>query len=459
MTFDLDAFAHLQARPNLVFGRPVRPLPPAPPIRYSGAPDIPLPTGLANVLASVPYPSSRESAPAGLDGLTTLLQSALGFQRYEPANNYNAHRAYPSAQSLFPVEAFVVRGQQAWHYDAARHALRPVGAADGDPAGQDAAIALLGRPGKLPEYYRELRWALTLCEAGHAAEVVAATAGALGYAGTVHVDFDDAGLLAAIGAESLDGWLPAAVIGLSPAAPGFPPSTPWEAPDDPVLAADRLAWSDAVALAPSPYTATATWAGSADVTWEHVLFHRSAGHSRGGFTASPAPLARQALAAALAASRAAAQRTWGGMSIRMCLAVERVEDLADGLYAWSPEDGDLDLLASGSYLAAVQDAYLYPATVTRVDTGNVALMFLVDYPAVAAKWGARGLRFSQLVMGALAQAAGLALTAHGAFLRPARSFDPDRLGEVAQCKPGETVGYLGLCGVSRLTDLMLDLRV
>lgn len=449
--FDLRTFARRQARPSEIFNRPVRPLPPAPPIRYSTAPPVELPIGRPNPLASVRYPGALPVAPTGLDGLAALLPSALGFQRYEPGNNYNAHRAYPSAQSLFPVEAFVVRGQQAWHYDAARHSLRPVGTTrDGDPAGPGAVIAVLGRPGQLTEYYRELRWALTLCEAGHAVQVTAAVAQALGYAAAVHLDFDDAELLSAIGAEPGDGWLPAALIG--------PLST---LPDDPVLYADRLAWPSA---SPSAWSSAAPVGADDPVeptesAWEQVLFTRSAGHSRGGFTASPEPLPRPALESALTACRHAARRTWSGSGIRMCLAVERVAGLSDGLYAWSPEDGDLTLLSAGAHLGTVQSAYLYPATVMRVDTCNVAMMFLADYPSLIGSQGARGLRHSQLAVGGLAQAAGLAMAAHGAFLRPARSFDPDRLGELVDAKADETVAYLALCGVGRFDDLMLDLRV
>ncbi|WP_051367946.1 nitroreductase family protein [Hamadaea tsunoensis] len=481
--FDLEAFARLQARPSEIFRRPVRPLPPPPPIRYSAAPCVPLPIGRPRTLAAVRYPRARPAAPTGLDGLADLLTSALGFQRYEPANNYNAHRAYPSAQSLFPVEAFVVRGPRAWHYDAARHALRPVGeTADGDPAGAGAMIAVLGRPGQLPDYYRELRWALTLCEAGHAVQATAAVAQALGYAAGVHTDFDDAALLSAIGAGPADGWLPAALIGPLSTPPadsstriGSAPSGGVPLPDDtvlaedPVLHADRLAWpashslgSDDPGSDPRPKAGSDAASEMGDETgasWDHVLFTRSAGHSRGGFTASPATLPRQALTSALAACRHAARQDWSGLGVRLCLAVERVEALADGLYAWSPEAGDLTLLAPGAHLGAVQSAYLYPSTVMRVDTCNVAIMFLADYPSLIGSHGARGLRLSQLAVGALAQAAGLAMAAHGAFLRPARSFDPDRLGELADAKDGETVAYLALCGQARLDDLLLDLRV
>ncbi len=302
----------------------------------------------------------------------------------------------------------------------------------------------------------------------------------LGFEAVVGLGFDDRGLLERIGARPGDEWLPAAVVALDGACPSFTPQgEDWPDTDDPVLRADRRAWQegvergapdqdidpvpDAVRAQPEPPRASAaTSAATSSTTWSDLLFERSSGRSKGGFTASPDPLPPGVLHEALEAASDAATRDWDwGPGIRLLAAVERIDDIDnidDGLYAWDLATKKLHLLSPGRHLAHVQKSFFYPQAVTRVDTCNVAVFCVVDYPALLAAEGARGLRHAQLRLGALMQASAVACAAREVFFRPCRSFDPDGLTDLLGLAADETVAYLCLAGRSRFTDLMLDMR-
>lgn len=467
-------FTHLQARPNLIFARPGprpgtgRTIGEVAPLRLADLPGTPLCIDRHQALARLPYP---DRSPLGPDALAALM-AAAGFQRYEPSNNYNAHRGYPSAQCLFPVEVFLCSDQGSWLLDASRHELRPTmgtaGTADPSVA---TTLAVLGRPGKLPTYYRELQWALTLCEAGHLTELLLSVAAALGFAPRLRLDFDDAALLQRIGAEPDDPWLPAALVELGSADLTLTGTERARVePADPVLAIDQLGWGHPLGTAeirsevgPGIEISLAEPSRSSSTSWADVLFERSSGRGTGGFAAAPDRLPGSTLANAMQQLRTAARQRWyqpsGSRAGQRVLAVvERVDGLADGLYEWPLLEGPGRLRRAGRFLTGVQQAFFYPETVTRVDTCNIVLLQVLDYAAIAAARGVRGLRASQLELGALAQAAGLSMAADGAFLRPCRSFDADRLAVLAELSETETVSYLCLGGTSRFTDLLLDLR-
>ncbi|MEO6703549.1 MAG: hypothetical protein ABI140_08600 [Jatrophihabitantaceae bacterium] len=480
-------FAHLQARPSLIFARPgARPgtvgkriAETVATIRYADAPAVRLGQDLHAPLSQLDYPDGRGEPAA--DSLHTLLVAAGGYQRHEPHNTYNAHRGYPSAQCMFPTELFLCTEAGSWHYDAAQHQLRPVGRRPvGQPPsapGQVSSLIIAARPGKLPEYYRELQWSLSLCEAGHLTELLLALATALGLAPRLRTDFDDQAALRRIGAEQFDGWLPAAVIELGSA--DLPLATvaadgSWQVADDPVLAIDRLGWQ-AGRTDPASTAGPVRWPSQPGTeialpavtrppaTWAQLLFERSSGRATGGFAAAPEPMPLQPLVAALEQLRSTAASSWGGPTGTasgqgILVIAEQVVGLPDGLYEWSLADAGLRLRKPGRHLAEVQRAFFYPETVTRVSTCNFVLLQVLDYTAILAERGVRALRTSQLELGALAQAASLSMTADGGFLRPCRSFDTDRLATLAGLTGGQTVSYLCLGGRSRFTDLLLDLR-
>ncbi|MDT0301905.1 nitroreductase family protein [Streptomonospora wellingtoniae] len=475
----LLAFAERQARPMRLGidtdGDDRAPVPVRPP--GGAVADVALPGGLHRDIGAAPYPRGR--APDGLPTHRRVfgVLAASGVQRFEVRSAVNPHRGYPAAHCFFAAQTFLLSGGAAWHFDTAGHRLRGVGDAAAGPArapapesidaAGGAVLAVLCHPRSIPSRYRELRWALALCEAGHLAELLVQLARAYGLAVRVCRDFPDRAVLAAAGGGAE--WMPACLVELGAAraadalpvaeADAEPGAGP--APEDPALAVDRRAWSGAPP-SPADRTRPAPRPGAGTGrSWSRVVFERSSGHGNKGFTASPAPLAAAALddAAAALADALGDQPGLGAGGIRTLLLAGRVAGRERGLYEID-RAGWTHALEAGSEpgLGAVQRAFSYPLTQMSLTSCAAALVFTMDQRAQLARGGPRRLRTAQLDLGAAAQAAGLALSAHGAFLRPARSFDPDLLAADLRLPDDQLPGYIALVGVSRFTDLLLDVR-
>ncbi|GAA4955063.1 hypothetical protein GCM10023224_45730 [Streptomonospora halophila] len=473
----LLAFAELQARPMRLGidtdGDDRAPVPVRPPAGADA--DVALPGGLHRDIGEAAYPRGRAADGLPAHRRVFGVLAASGVQRFEVRSAVNPHRGYPAAHCFFAAQTFLLSGGAAWHFDTAGHRLRAVGGA-ADPAqaptpeaidaAGGAVLAVLCHPRSIPSRYRELRWALALCEAGHLAELLVQLARAYGLPVRVCRDFPDRAVIAAIGGGAE--WMPACLVelGAARAADALPVAEAAEpaaepAPGDPVLAVDRRAWSGAP---PSPADRTRpeprAGAGTGR-SWSRVVFERSSGHGNKGFTASPVPLAEAALddAAAALADALGGQRGLGAGGIRTLLLADRVAGRARGLYEIDRTGRTHPLEAEPAPgLGAVQRAFSYPLTQMSVTSCAAALVFTMDQRAQLASGGARRLRTAQLDLGAAAQAAGLALSAHGAFLRPARSFDPDLLAADLRLPDDQLPGYIALVGVSRFTDLLLDVR-
>ncbi|KII00239.1 hypothetical protein LP52_02720 [Streptomonospora alba] len=488
----LLAFADLQARPMRLgistegddrAPVPVRPLP---------GPGVPLPGGLHRDLdaaadddaaraaaavtdtGTVAYPHGRAAPDLPLHRRVLGVLAASGIQRFEARSAVNPHRGYPAAHCFYTAHTFLLADRAGWHFDTAGHRLRPVAAApEGTPGPADAVtaaggavLAIMCHPRSIPSRYRELRWALALCEAGHLAELLVQSARAYGLPVRLCRDFPDRAVAAAAGVDAGE-WMPACLVELGAARAedalpsADPDPDPGAAPQDPVLAADRRAWGaappaslDRTACDPRPRPGAGTGR-----SWARVVFERSSGHGNKGFTASPAPLAGAALddAAAALADALGAQSALGDGGIRTLLLADRIAERAPGLYEID-RAGRARLLGAGPGLAAVQRAFSYPLSQMSVTSCAAALVFTMDQHAQLIRRGPRRLRTAQLDLGAAAQAAGLALSAHGAFLRPARSFDPDLLAAELELPDDQLPGYIALLGTSRFTDLFLDVR-
>ena len=130
----------------------------------------------------------------------TLCETNTGTVTARTLRGIEQNRGFPSARCMFPSEMFLCTDAGSWQYDPAAHELRPVGTpCQGDPpttASDATALVIAARPGKLPGYYRELRWSLSLCEAGHLIGLTLALAAALGMTPRLRTDFDDQALLA-----------------------------------------------------------------------------------------------------------------------------------------------------------------------------------------------------------------------------------------------------------------------
>jgi len=487
-------FVLFQARPQGVFSRPSKgssePTGPPTTVRYLTADPIALNPDEDALLHDVIYRGepSRTAGSTRWQRFQALLSGAAGYQRYEPGNSYNPHRGHPSAQSRFPTDLFVVAGQCAWHFDPVWARLLQVGGAAQPPSelpelingGDQLAIVVAGRPTKLPSYYEELRWSLTLCETGHVLGNLLLLGDALSLDPRLATGSPDQPLLEMLGAAPDDGWLLSSLVEFGREDTTFTAvADPWPMPADPVLLADRWAWTPAVegpTIVAEPTGADEQYPSDLysqlDETnlppetpsarsWAEVIFSRSSGQGYSGLTASPQPLSVNAVGDVLRAMGAAAT-AWKSRvptsGMRLLIAVERVYGFSDGLYEWILDEQRLFRVRLGGFMGTVQHAFAYPPNVTRVDTCNAAIICSSPYSAISQRGGARGLRLSQIELGMVVQAGALAASSHDVFLRPCRSFDCDELASLLPRKGSYVPSYLCLLGKSSFDDLMLDLR-
>ncbi|PSL47140.1 hypothetical protein B0I31_12547 [Saccharothrix carnea] len=130
-----------------------------------------------------PAPATRvpltDLAAGGRFGaaLAHLLTDVATPRRWEPWNQYNDHRAYPSARSAFPVDVVLVADGGAWPLDPVRRAL--VG---GAPArlGSSVRLDLVRRRERFSTGYGEFADVLVELEVGHLIAALADHAAQLG---------------------------------------------------------------------------------------------------------------------------------------------------------------------------------------------------------------------------------------------------------------------------------------
>jgi hypothetical protein len=121
-----------------------------------------------------PAPGVRHALPA--TDAARLLVEVLSPSRWEPWNQYNDHRSYPSPRAAYLVEVEIVDGNDRWLFDPLRRAtIAPNDQARhkpglGGPA-LDRAVRLefVRRPDRLSTGYGEFAEALTELEVGHVA--------------------------------------------------------------------------------------------------------------------------------------------------------------------------------------------------------------------------------------------------------------------------------------------------
>ena len=420
----LLAFAERQARPLLLRIPTDGDDRERVPVRPTG-PSEPLPPNLHRLLAHAPYPEGRVAPgiPVPQRVLGTVAASAP--QRFEVRSAVNPHRAYPAAHCFYSAQLFLLADDAAWHYDAAGHRLaRLAGWAGLDRAlSGGARLEVVCHLGSIPTRYRELRWGLSLCEAGHLLELLARTAAAHRLTARTLLEGSEEALLERLGLRGEDGWVPAGGIELRP---------------------------DADQAVPEPARPGPSWAD--------VLFERTAGRANKGFAPAPAPLGREAVEEVLRAvgeaTAAVPPASEGGLDV--VLLARDAAGLRPGCYRLAP--GLPPQPVPGPDMDLVQRHFSYPPTQMAISGCPAALLMVGDHEAAIRAGGERGLRRLQLRMGAVAQAAGMAITPHGGFLRPARSFDPEPLAAALELPPTRLPVYLALMGTNRFTDLLLDVR-
>lgn len=400
-----------------------------------------LPTGLHRLLADRPYPQGRvEDSHSVYERLMATL-AASGPQRFEVRSAVNPHRAYPSAHCFFAAQVFVLIGDAAWHFDSINYQLvsvtepaRDIAASVDEHSG--ASLVVAAHLGSIAERYQDLRWALSLCEAGHLGELLTQVGRAHGFAARNRSIDDDDALLNHLGLAADDGWIMTSAIDLGDSEP-------------PVLASSTS----------SPQSRGPSLVADSDRDWESILFHRSAGQVNKGLTCVPDPLPPDSLeSVGLALTEVVAdtpEASDGGLDIY--LVSQKAVGVEPGLYRLS-DQGQWELRDSSVGMDLIQRAFHYPRSQMSVISCQAALLFVHDHEAQLAVAQPNQLRRRQVELGAAAQSAGFAMSAVGGFLRPARSFDPDLISHELGLPPGQLPGYLALLGVGRYRDLVLDVR-
>jgi lambda repressor-like predicted transcriptional regulator len=448
--------------------------------------------GVTASLREAPYPLTSVragSGPGPSAPVDALLAGALGVQRHEPCNPYNPHGAIPSARSAFAATAFAVEGGSVWRYLPFRHEVERVGAVPLAAGAQDRSgvvhVCLVARYAAIPSGYGELRYALSVLEAGHAVANLVMVGMALGLHSRVDLAFVDDGLLELLRLDARDGWIPCAVVTFAPDADGARTAplpfgavvrvTASPAAEDEVASVDRAGWIDGPALgewSPRRGLTPAVVEGDGDDAEDAsghdlatVLWRRSSGRGPRGLSASFASVPSVALRRA---AREGARRDllWGSVAsdgvsagLRFVWVTERVDGVVDGIHSYDRRTGRLETVREGRFFARLQDGFSYPPTATAITTMNVVGFAVADHPAIVAALGPRGWRLANLEMGAAMQAASLAFASAGMFARPCRSFHEYVLDDVLGVDPSETVGYELIAGVDRFSDLSLDLRL
>ncbi|MCI4061356.1 nitroreductase family protein [Micromonospora sp. R77] len=202
------------------------------------------------------------------------------------------------------------------------------------------------------------------------------------------------------------------------------------------------------------------------MSWADLLWRRSAGRVPAGtygFALTPSPVGEEALRAMLAwlavpppggPLREVAAR------VRVTVALQRVGDRPTGAYrvvSGEPEPHRLD----PHLLRRMQPGFGRPPS-ADTDAGfrhaSLVWVFSTDVDALLDDLGPAAWSLLQLWCGWATQGLCLAAAAHGLVARPARSFDEHHVQPLAGLDRREVPVFMTVCGTSRFTEPMLDLR-
>ncbi|MFB7945463.1 hypothetical protein ACFC6L_11115 [Kitasatospora phosalacinea] len=465
-----------------------------PPRRARSATGVPLPLGTHELLAAAPYPGPcGAGAVAALEPqerLGHLLTTAFGLQRREPSHRYADHRSVASGRAKYPVHAFLAQGGAVRYHDAYRHALVDVAPSGGVTAGpaDGSSVLLAGRYSDLPAAYGRLRYAVAEVELGVALRSLCVAADLFGVPAALALDGAATARAEAVVRSAGPGtWSAPLVVRLDVPGPAVPgralPGPPPPARDgrDPLLEADDPSARDAAAIsahrrglpsgppAPArglPSGAPAGSSATGAVDWAQVLWNRTAGRMPDqlyGFALRPAEVSADCLADLLAwADRPPPGRLLAEVAerVRLSVALQRVGGLPVGVHQVEGRGLVLGPARPG-IMATLQPGFAQqPAPNTDSGMRHAAMAFVhsVDVDALLDDFGPAAFGLLQLCLGWSVHGLCLAAAAHGLVARPARSFVEYRVQPLFGLRREETPVFMTVCGTSRFTEPMLDLR-
>ena len=336
--------------------------------------------------------------------LAHLLTDVVTPLRWEPWNQYNDHRSYPSARAAFAVDVVLAVGPHRWPVDPVRRATVGAGGPvlggpvlggsvlggsvlGGSVLGGSVRLEVVRRRDRLSAGYGEFGDVLTELELGHVAAALVEHAPRLGL----------------------------------------------------------RAHADGTAVVVSSERETGRPAGPVPV--------RGSGFGPRGISADPRPLPASALHAFAAAITHPPVGSPVRDDLRYRLAVRNVAGVADGWYA---PDG-LRLVEAGAAVDRVRETFGHPPGTIDVGAMNLALVVTGDPAAAVAGGGPDGYRALLRAAGAAAQHACTAAAGAGMFCRPARSTVDGVLEAAVRAPASHVLLYLLLAGRPRGTGFSYDL--
>ncbi|WP_328552242.1 hypothetical protein [Streptomyces sp. NBC_00358] len=450
---------------------------------------VPLPLGTHELLAATSYPGPREpgtvAAPAPRDRLGHLLTTAFGLQRREPSHRYADHRSVASGRAKYPVHAFLAQGSAVRYLDVYRHALVDVTPPEGaaELTGDGTSVLLAARYSDLPAAYGRMRYAVTEVELGVNLRSLCVAADLLGVEARLALDGGSTAEAEAVVRSAGPGtWsapLSVRLGGLGPVGPStvLPSPAGIESghrdsllePDDPSVQDMAAVSALRHGLPPGPPPPARGLpedgpAGGAD--WAEVLWNRTSGRMPDrlyGFALRPAEVSADCLADLLAwADRPPPDRLLAEVAdrVRLSVALQRVGGLPTGVHRVEGRE-----LTPGPVrpriMAALQPGFgQQPSPNTDSGMRHAAMVWVhsVDVGALLDDFGPSALGLLQLCLGWSVHGLCLAAAAHGLVARPARSFVEYHVQPLFGLRREETPVFMTVCGTSRFTEPMLDLR-
>ncbi|WP_457031030.1 hypothetical protein [Kitasatospora sp. P5_F3] len=460
-----------------------------PPRWARSATGVPLRLGTHELLAATPYPGpcgpGTVGVPAPRDRLGHLLTTAFGLQRREPSHRYADHRSVASGRAKFPVHAFLAQGSAVRYLDVYRHALVDVTPPGGVTAvpGDGTTVLLAARYSDLPAAYGRMRYAVTEVELGVNLRSLCVAADLFGVEARLALDGASSAEAEAVVRSAGPGtWsAPLAVRlgGVGPLGPSTTlPSPAGSAPDsrDPLLESDDPSVGDMAAVSaqrhglpadpPPPARGLPEGGPAGGTDWAEVLWNRTAGRMPDrlyGFALRPAEVSADCLADLLAwADRPPPDRLLAEVAgrVRLTVALQRVGGLPTGVHRVEGRE-----LTPGpvrpKIMAALQPGFAQqPSPNTDSGMRHAAMVWVhsVDVDALLDDFGPSALGLLQLCLGWSVHGLCLAAAANGLVARPARSFVEYHVQPLLGLPREETPVFMTVCGTSRFTEPMLDLR-